>query len=235
MSKITRKEMRHDAFTEIIFRFLSKIEKYKQQILIAGGIIIAFLIIIFVVNLSINKTTNQSVKLLQKAHQYFHQTLKENNEGIIFNTNEEKYNKALKSYQKIISKYSFTQDAKEAFLYTGHCYYELKNFKKATEIYQKCLFKFRGTIEIAYIKLNLASCCKSLNNNEKSIFYYKQVEKEYKNTILAEYAIISMADIYAKSNKEKEAINTYQKLIDFYPESSFKKEIQDKIEWLKNK
>lgn len=234
MSKLTKKEMKHDAFTETIFSLLSKVEKYKQQILIVGGIIIAFFIIIFAVNFCINSFSNKAEKLLQKSYKYFHQPLKENDEGIVFNTNEEKYNKALKSYQEIISKYTFSPSAKEAFLYTGHCYYELKNVKKAIEIYQKCLFKFRGTIKIAYIKLNLASCYNFLNNNEKSISYYKQVEKEYKNTILAEYAIMSLSDVYAKFNK-KEAINTCQKLIDFYPESSFKKEAQDKIEWLQNK
>lgn len=111
----------------------------------------------------------------------------------------------------IIENYQDTKPGKDAALYAGECYRNLKEYDKAIQNYEIALNHTDAKV-LCGVNAGLGSCYEELGKNEKAISYYEKaadlaITPDTKNR----YKIYS-AILLEKTNKEK-AVNIYRDII----------------------
>ncbi len=133
----------------------------------------------------------------------------------------EDYQKASKSFEKIVEKYPNHSLCLKARLELGKMYlYKLKQPEKALKHLQDLYANSQpGTYSMEALKLIGHIYDTSLNNCPKAIDAYRLLVQNYASEIDASAYQLSIADCYFKLLDYGNAMTEYQALVEQYPES----------------
>ncbi|PIE35103.1 hypothetical protein CSA56_05530 [candidate division KSB3 bacterium] len=133
----------------------------------------------------------------------------------------EDYQKASKSFEKIVEKYPNHSLCLKARLELGKMYlYKLKQPEKALKHLQDLYANSQpGTYSMEALKLIGHIYDTSLNNCPKAIDAYRLLVQNYASEIDASAYQLSIADCYFKLLDYGNAMTEYQALVEKYPES----------------
>ena len=143
------------------------------------------------------------------------------------------YLNLLKSFQSIITDSPKSKYADWSLVYVGNCNLYSKNYAKAIEAYNKYISK-EGK-ENNFFRLHayegLGSAYIEEGKFAEAIKVYKDYAKNKKG-LLADKFLWDIARWYEKIDDRKNAGEYYKKILDNYPNSSYKNEAENRIKFL---
>jgi len=147
---------------------------------------------------------------------------------------QEYYDSSLGRLGRVINEFPDTVAANYAYLYSGHCFYQMKEFNKAAEAYEKFIERSpeQSLKMLAYPKLGWSY--EEMENYENALDYYLNLLK-INNISTKEFAYKGAARCYEKIGDTQKALETYQAALDKYPYSLGSLNIRKKIASLKEK
>jgi len=146
----------------------------------------------------------------------------------------EYYDSSLGRLGRVINEFPDTVAANYAYLYSGHCFYQMKEFNKAAEAYEKFIERCpeQSLKMLAYPKLGWSY--EEMENYENALDYYLNLLK-INNISTKEFAYEGAARCYEKIGNTQKALETYQAALDKYPYSFGSLKIRKKVASLKEK
>ena len=145
--------------------------------------------------------------------------------------------KAIAAYREVIRQFPNSEEAPDAQLRIGDILeFELRNYKQAVKEYQSFIRNYsknrgvwRALTRIEYIYV------KKLKDIREAITIYQKFITDYpdnKYIVRAQYEI-GWLYIYLGNTHYAQATKEFQKVIDHFPKTEFKKDAQDNIELIK--
>lgn len=239
IKKFTRKEIKEDKFITLVNKIIHIIaiyaKKYKKYFLWSFGILAGIVIISISLKIYFNNVEAKNYVLIKESDEYFNQEITQEPQTdpkkIVFKTSNEKYSKALETYEKVYKKcIGYTK--KNVLLQMAHCNFYLKNYDKALNLYKKCLKKFpNNSINIF---LNIAKCYEAKKDYKEAIKIYKKLEQE-KDLPIKGYIYLYLAQCYKQLKDYNEAIKLYKKIEETEAYVSLKDEAKKLREWIEIK
>lgn len=139
------------------------------------------------------------------------------------------YKDAINTYQKIVEKYSSSDNAPVAMYYLGNSYLGLGQNDEAIKTYQKVIEKFKNEktiFPLAYINLGYAYMNKK--DYASAISAFKQVSS-LGNSLVADRAVYESALAYEATGDKVSAIERYEYLKKIYPDSPWAQDAASKL------
>jgi tetratricopeptide (TPR) repeat protein len=144
-----------------------------------------------------------------------------------FKTANEKYEKALAEFQRVIKDHPSRPSGKIAQYYAGLCLNSLKRKSEAVTLLES-LSKERSDYG-ALGQSALATVYESFGDLAKSVEIYQQIVNSGSPVTPKNISLMHLARLYEEQNKTTEAARTYQQVVKDFPESSFVTEAEQKL------
>jgi tetratricopeptide (TPR) repeat protein len=148
-----------------------------------------------------------------------------------FPTENEKFQAAAESFEKVSSEFGSTDQGKLALYYAGNSYFELGEYEKAAGLFQKYLSKAgsdRGKSFIDLATEGLGYSYESLGKNDEAIAAFEKLITPERKTF-RERGLFNSARLYAKSDNKAKALELYKALLTDYPSSRMARDVQQRV------
>ncbi|MFH0924455.1 MAG: tetratricopeptide repeat protein [bacterium] len=238
-----KKELKEpDEFQDVVMHIVAWIKKEKKKLI--SLLLISTLGVAIGLGLFyyLNDKKEKAILLEAEALENYYSALKgsDNNQQeekvVQTKTAEEKYKKALELFSKEIDTYTWTDCGKRALYYIGSCYYYLKDYSPAEKYYLEYLKKYPkdGLFSRAALR-DLGYLFEGQKKYDEALVYYQKILTFYPRKMENDQVYLDLGRCYDALNKTKEAKEVYEKAIAEFPETSWKGEIDKKLENLKRK
>lgn len=114
----------------------------------------------------------------------------------------------------------------------GDLYLKQNDFEKARLEYLKAAENGKKSYTNPLAYFNAAVCSEKLKDFDSAVNYYKNAS-EFADFLLIDHTLFSLARVYEEKNDNALAIETYQKLYDLHPTSSWAKLAKSQLIMLK--
>lgn len=204
--RITKHMMREDKLVTTTFKLTEFVQKNLNQILmVAGGILVVALAIIFFLS-SASRRTKEADQLLGKAS---------------FELRIGNLQQAVMDLNSVTSRYGGTKAASQAIFILANAYFYSKNYDQAQQTFQRYIDKYKkDPLFLAAAYAGIAQC--HLEKKEYSLageFFLKAFQSDPLGFLSPGY-LLSGGNAFKNGNDLERAKQTYQKLIDQFPESA---------------
>ncbi len=220
MARIASKhhELKEDKFVTNVFKAYDYVRANPNKILtyLVG---IAIVVVIIIVFISMAKGAREkATAIFGDAYIYY-----QNN----------KVDKAIAEFQKLIGKYTSTNEHKLAYFYLGDLYLRANELDKAEEYFEKAASKIKSSDLKGAALYALAKIYKSEGNEEQ---YYAQLEKVVKKTsdyFHTPHLLLELGEHYQKLGDLERAKKFYKKIVDNYDWSGVFHQAKNKLNEIK--
>lgn len=145
---------------------------------------------------------------------------------------EERYEKALDIFQRIVSKYPRTKKAPMALYSEGNCYFGLKNYDEAEKAYRLFIERYPKEKEILpLVYQKLAYLYEIKGESEKALNAFTAVTSF--DAGLKDLSYIEMGRIHESEGKQEDALKNYRMVVDNFSASPWFQEAKRRAESLK--
>ncbi len=222
--KLSRKQIKKP---DDFLTFSEKVWEWgRQNIWFIGGIVFVILIGVFVIRMASSwyeLSQDEPRRALAQAEQVFNASVNEDQDELSrammgrrggkpqFDTNQQKYQQAIESFNKVINAYPETTEAQLAYLYLAVSHEKMQRYEEALNYYDKFLetkpAQKNEALNDAAI-MGKARIKYESKNYRKSLSYLKKLEKSdssYKND-----ARLMMARCYHHMGDEDKAQKTIE-------------------------
>ena len=171
-----------------------------------------------------------------KASHLYYQAIRDyhriNNKKNSAQEGKEAKNLVLSQLKEITEKYPITDSATKAFLYSGHLYYDLKEFDRSIQSYQNFLKKTSKDDPLRILGLDgLAYAYEAKGDYANAIKFFKKIIDEERNP-LSEMSHLNAGRCYEELGENDKALDTYQHVLVMYPDSSYSALVKERIKIL---
>ena len=218
--KLTRKELlsSDDKFitlSEKVFQFLFK---HAKKIGYFAGILLIVIVSVLFWKIYSKKIENkalasyyQGVRLYQKGDEESGNT----------ENKDENSRLAQEVFKETAKKYPRTQAGKLALLYSGNCYYQLKDYDNAGKSFQEFLNKSSEDSNLKVLALNsLGQTYEAQKKYQKALECFERIVEGEKES-LGDVGYLSIARCHEELKQKDKAIEAYQEILSSYPDSTF--------------
>ncbi|GIV35050.1 MAG: hypothetical protein KatS3mg031_2585 [Chitinophagales bacterium] len=185
-------------------------EKHQKAISIAGGALLAIVIIIIgITNFYLPAQEKEAQEQIFKAQLYFE---------------KDSFNLALngdanyKGFLRIATDYAWTKTGKLAHYYAGVCYLRLGEYDKAIEHLKK--FNTSEPVVKAMTLGALGDAYSETGEMEKAIKHYRKAATVARNEFITPYYLFKAALALKASGQKEEARKLFEELKYKYPDSN---------------
>jgi len=209
MAKLSKEDLKEDAFITFLYEAQEKIKKHARPIGFSVGTILVLL-------MGMGYYRWNSDKEIQKA-------LSAYGEALVLYQNG-KISEAKVNFIRVNEDYSGTPDAGRACYFLGHMFYETGDYKNAVQWYENYIngYKTKTFMDIAAFK-GLAASYENLKDYQKALDYYQDAI-DVGNGDFQYPELLWKASLTAKLLGKTETAQGYLKeLISDYPDSPEKK------------
>lgn len=147
--------------------------------------------------------------------------------GPVFKTAQEKYEKALAGFKKVVQDHGSSTSGKIASYYVGLCLRDLNRDSEAIAQLEPLSKEKNDYAALSLVAL--AGLYEKQGNLAKSAELYQQVVALNAAATPKSAAMMHLAELLERQNKSSEALKIYQQLIKEFPESSLTAKAEDRI------
>ena len=202
--KLTKREMKEDAFVTFAFRASDFIKKHRGKVI--AGVATAIL-----AGASYTYITSSRTGAAEAASE---QLLA----GMI-QQRRENYTGAVAAYEGVLSRFSGTPSGKLALLYLGHARYELKQYDVAAEAYERYLGREkRDRLTMSHAKRGLAACRENTDRFQEAAELYEQTARQLDEGAAVPEDLMAAARCWKLAGRPEKAVEILQEIIDSYPD-----------------
>ncbi len=209
--RILRKEIKEDPLVTIYVRVRKWLQKHMRELNI--GITI-FLIVIVVSVLMVRSKKNAELSAaanLGIAEQYYYAG---------------DYQRAIAELGLVANTYSGTKAAGSAIFLLANSYYESQDYQLAKQNYQTYLDDYgQNPLFKASSLAGLAACAEMEKLYLQAATLYEKAGKEQPHLVLAPHYLKSAGICYMKAGDQQKAKETFQMILDRYPDSSVSQDV----------
>jgi TolA-binding protein len=204
--RITKHMMKQDRLVTTTFQLTQFVQNNLNQILmVAGGVLIVALVAIFFLS-SAPRRAKEADQLLGKAS---------------FELRMGNSQQAILDLNSVISRYAGTKAASQATFFLANAFFYSRNYDQAQQTFQRYVDKYKkDPLFLGAAYDGIAQC--HLENKEYSQageFFLKAYQSDPSGFLSPGY-LLSGANAFKYGNDLEKAKQTYQKLIDQFPESA---------------
>lgn len=202
--KLSKREMKEDAFVTFAFRALDYVKKERMKFILGGVAVVAVLAIAAYVG-SARRSADEDA-----STQFLAGMLQQRRAN---------YTGAIAAYEDVISRHSGTRSARLALLYMGHARYELGQYEQASEAYQRYLSREKSDrLTRAQAGRGLAACYENTGKYEEAAGLYLEVARgpDAADEIPAD--LMSAARCWRLGEKPDKAVELLREIVDVYPD-----------------
>ena len=235
MTKLHRRDLKQDEVRTKVAEAVKSVSLHGREVLYIIIIVIAVAAIAFSLFFYEKKQQEASQNILGQALEKFNAPVGQQPDPTApkplynFNSDTEKYNAAVKDFEKVVSDYGNTPAVDMARYLAGVCYFYLKDFSKAEQSLKQSTKVSDRNVLYYQSRTALADLYNKTNKPEQAIAVLKEALKPNKPQVPVEYLLLQLAESYEKAGKKKEAKDTYQKIINEYKDSPVSFEAQQKL------
>ena len=198
--------MKQDRLVTTTFQLTEFVQKNLNQILmVAGGVLMVALVIIFFLS-SASRRVKEADQLLGKA----------SSELRIGN-----FQQAVTDLNSVISRYGGTKAVSQATMFLANAYFYSKDYDQAQQTFQRYVDKYRkDPLFLGAAYAGIAQCrLEKKEYSQAGEFFVKAYLSDPLGFLSPGY-LLSGGNAFKYGNEFEKAKQTYQKLIDQFPESA---------------
>jgi outer membrane protein assembly factor BamD (BamD/ComL family) len=193
--KITKQDMKHDKFTEFVFR--TKDYVVQNWLFVLGGVVAAVIIAAAVIFF-----TSQASKKQEEAAELFNKAMQ--------SMRSQNYQLAIIDFKNVMESYGSTSYAADAAFNLGNAYFEAKNYAEAQDAFQAYLKEYNGgKFHKVSAVAGIAACLESDGKWLEAAEKYKEAAEMFPESRLAgQYYLAAMRN-YARGGDMTHAKDMY--------------------------
>jgi len=207
--KITKKQIKEDKLVTYYFKAIDYINQNSKLVMgsILGITAVIVLVLLFTWskrNAELNASlelTKARVELANADHQ-----------------------RAIDILKSMIKNYSGTQSAGRGVFYLAGIHYEQKKYDEAFQFYKQYVDDFNEDVILSSASYSgMGACLEQKREFLEAAKYYKKGAEKYPKEFEAPGLFFNAARCYKLANNKLEAQKLYQRVIDNYPNSDYKR------------
>ncbi len=215
---ITKREIKEDALVTVYFRVRKFIQKYSRYFNIG---LLAVLILSVVAVFMIRSKRNAEFTAAERLG-IAEQTYNAYNDSMLVD-----------ELTKIVDAYPGTRAAGAASFYLANTYFMMEDYVNAQKYYQRYIDDYSDNDLFSVSAMaGVAACYEVQNQFIEAAQLYEKAGKRYSRLFHAPFYLKDAARCYGLAAENEKAKMTYQFIIDQYPESSIKQEVEFLLESL---
>ncbi len=201
--RISRREMKEDAFVTFSFRALEFVKMHRSK-LILGGVLAVF-VVIGAAYITSSRRAGEA-----EAGEQLIAGMVQQNAGNNLG--------AAAAYEELLSRHSRTSSGKMALLFLGHARYDLGQYDAALTAYQRYLKREkRDKLTIGQAKRASAACLENLGRYEEAAGLYEDVARSIDRGDAVADDLMGAARCWKLAGVPGRAIELLQEIVDSYP------------------
>ena len=210
--KITKKEIKEDGLVKTYVAVQKFIRNYSKQVNIAATIIIVIGMVAIFMARSKRKAEFSAAGQLGIAEQFYHAG---------------DYPRAIQEFLPIIETYPGTRSAGDAAFLLANAYFKTGDTENAENYYRLVRAEYRkNPLFYASSIAGLASCLETKNEFEEAAQMYREAGESYPDHFSAPFYLKQAGRCFIHAGQREEGKEMYRRIIDDYPESSVREEVQ---------
>ncbi|MBN1155297.1 tetratricopeptide repeat protein [candidate division KSB1 bacterium] len=218
--RLTKKQIKEDKLVTTYFKVMDYIEQ-NQKIVIIGtvSIIVVALAIILFMRSKRNAELSASLELT-KARVEIQQNNLESATDIL---------------TSLVDNYKGTENAGRGVFYLGNINYSQGDLEAAMKYYKDYIDDYKDNdILASSAYAGLAACYEQKGEYLEAAKIYEKAAREFPKNFQAPEQLMAAARCYRLANVKNKAHEIYQKVIDDYPNSNFKKDAEVYVSMLQS-
>ena len=210
--KITRRKLKEDKFVTYTFKIQKFLQESLRKVLSYGIAVVVLFVIIFVYVSSKQKAERNAEAAVGQAEIFYEYG---------------DYETAQTQFTEIINKYEGTSGAGKAVFYLANINFEQKNYDEAKKYFQLYLDNYRNDKLLLGSSYNgIGECLEDQGLYQEAINYYEEALKKFDTLILAPEFLLNIGRCYELSGQKDKAQETYNQILEKYPDSLFTQEAE---------
>ena len=215
-------------------KFLNKLNNFlsnNSKILIA----VSFLLVIAIISIAVSGTyksgkNEESALAVEAIQKEYADLVSESGKDIP----EDKINSIISSLDSLIEKYPSFYAGQRAMFMKGDIYFARKDYDKASSAFKSFSEKYPDTYLSPISLYNSAVCNEELGKTSEALAIYEDVKEKYSESYPDIPGILfSIGRLSEASENYEKASDSYNDIVDNYPNSGWTNFARDRIIYLK--
>jgi tetratricopeptide (TPR) repeat protein len=222
-----------DEFISTTTRILQFIGQHRRWVMIfICGVVSVSLICLFIRG-HIKKMESEAKEVYSQAYQQFRDAL----DGFLLEEgSKERFESALKGFDRIIAEFPKTSSAIMAKLYRGHCLYQLGRYDEAIKAYEEFLSIRPKEMSITpYVMQSLALAYRAKGDFRESNRWFQKILEKEGGGAMRRSILLEIGRNHELLKETDQAIKVYEELLKEYPDDRSLNPVKDRISQLKGK
>ncbi len=219
ISNARKKELEQpDPFIESLYRGMALARDHQKQLLLAGGILVAVILIVSGTLYSIRSSDDKAVSLLAQALETYG-TLEP----------EEGYDAVQESLTRLISEYPNTGAGKMGQVRFAQICYDAGRYDQALTLYEGILEEFSNDpVMTNLIQVALGHTCQMLEKDDRAVSLFKAVAQG-KTDFLKDEALFNLGLLAEKTGEGDKGLSYFNQIVSDHAQSIYSSIAQSRV------
>lgn len=216
--KIRKKELKEDAFSKFIKRFIALMgEQKKIFFYVISGILLVAIFTIFFVNNRVTTSRNANEKLILSMVLYMQNQIKD----------------AYQNFELLQTEYYGTEAGKKALFFMANIDLRIGEINKAIDEFKKVSKISKDKYLVPSSLEGVAQCFEQLGQADSAIYYYEKAANRYKNISFKVECLLNLCRVYEGVQRFEDAEILYKDILNMVETPILKKEVENRMNMLK--
>ena len=219
ISNARKKELEQpDPFIESLYRGMALAREYQKQLLLAGGVLLAVVLIVSGTLYSIRSSDDKAASLLAQALETYGSL--EPAEG---------YDAVQENLTRLISEYPNTGAGKMGQVRFAQICYDAGKFDKALSLYEGVLADFSNDpVMTNLIQVALGHTCQMLGKDDRAVSLFKAVAQG-KADFLKDEALFNLGLLAEKTGEGDKGLSYFNQIVSDHAQSIYSSIAQSRV------
>jgi tetratricopeptide (TPR) repeat protein len=205
--RIRKHDLKEDQFVTTTLRFTTWVREHQNTVLAGAAIIVVIVILAAVISTSRSRAQQTAARLLGEVEILYGQG---------------RFEQVIEQAQMLLDQYGGRQEAGRAIFYMAESNMRLERYEEAIVAYEIYIKEYhRDKTLTAASHTGIAACYEYLEDFSQAGQWYYQTTQKMPDYYGTQEALMNAGRCYTKAGQIDMAKESYQTLIDNYPESRF--------------
>jgi TolA-binding protein len=233
--RLVRKDMKRDDLATAVGRGVDYAETHSRQVLITAGIVLAAVLVGLLVFFYANHRSDAANEALAAAVKVFQAPIQatgakpDDAKEPSFATETARQTKARKMLEDVRSSYHFTDAADVASLYLAEIESSAGKLGEARQLWSDFVKKHGDHVLAAQARIDLMELDRNQGKGQEVARQLREMLDQSDAPLPQDVILAQLATTLELLHRDQEAVQTYQRLIDEFPQSPYHSAAQQKI------
>jgi TolA-binding protein len=232
--RLTRKDIKRDEFANVVGRGVDYAESHTRQLLISVGVVLALVLVGLLIYFYANHRSDVANEALTAAAKVYQAPIQptgakpDDAEDPSFPTAAARQTKARQLFEKV-RDYHFTDAADVATIYLAEIDASTGKIDVARQLWNDFVKKHGDHVLAVQARIDLMELDRSQGKGEEVARQLREMIDQTDAPLPQDVALAQLAATLEELHRDQEAVQTYQRLVDEFPQSPYRATAQQKI------